>query len=67
MNKDCMEELSPKQLVPTSQWTEKFSRRMASHHEENGDRVWQMYYVSVTGRNKVSDFYNLFPIVHPRK
>ena len=57
-----MEELSPKQLVPTSQFTEKFSRRMVSHHEENGDRGWQTYYVSVTGRNKVLGFYTLFPI-----
>ena len=57
-----MEELSPKQLVPTSQFTEKFSRRMVSHHEENRDRGWQTYYVSVTGRNKVLGFYTLFPI-----
>ena len=57
-----MEELSPKQLVPTSQFTEKFSRRMVSHHEENRDRGWQTYYVSFTGRNKVLGFYTLFPI-----
>ena len=29
-----MEELSPKHLVPTSQFTEKFSRRIAFYHEE---------------------------------
>ena len=39
-NKNRMEELSPKHLVPTSQFTEKFSRRIAFYHEENGDRVW---------------------------